>query len=469
MDSQPISPSDSDAAGSVAPELRHACDHSNPQQCQHQTISNVFVSKEEVLSRKIDDTLIKAVFPFPPSRQKVLEALGEEQTLKLIGQALPVDDFKNQELGIQRSLEQKQLNIGFVPITCATPIIMAEAMGFYRRHDLQVQLCKAEGWPTVRDWAVQSQVEASHMLCPMPLAISLGMEDFKEPFVMPAVEDNNGSALTLHRRYADIVEGQQLRGLTLAIPYRYSMHNYLLRYYLAEMGLHPDSDVRIVECPPPQMLKALERGDVDGYFAPDPFNQRAVYDGIGFIFLLSKDIWDGHPCCAFSVSQHFIEKSPNTFHALYNSIVDATLFCSSPSNRKHISRVVAEEKYLHQPVELLEQILVGDYPDGRGNTRHDHRRIDFDPFPWQSMAVWILTQMKRWNQIDKNFNYRDVAEQVYLAEACNRQIEHLGYKKRSRNYRSHTIMGKTFDPFKAEQYEVGFSIRTLPSDSLEAH
>ena len=200
---------------------------------------------------------------------------------------------------------------------------------------------------------------------------------------------------------------------------------------------------------------------MDGYLAPDPFNQRAVYENVGYIFKLTKDIWDGHPCCAFAISKEFTTTFPNTFHALFKSIVDATHFSSDKSNRREIAKAIAPKNYLNQPVIVLEQVLTGRFADGLGKIQNVPDRIDFDPFPWHSMAVWILTQMKRWKHVESDFDYHQVAEQVYLAGECDRFIEELGYEKRGKTYRKHVIMGKEFDPGKPEEYMRSFPINNL--------
>ncbi len=94
------------------------------------------------------------------------------------------------------------------------------------------------------------------------------------------------------------------------MPFDYSMHNFLLRYYVAEHGLDPDTDIQIRVTPPPEMVANLRAGNIDGFLGPDPFNQRAVYDEVGFIHMLSKDLWDGHPCCAFGVSDGVHQGEP---------------------------------------------------------------------------------------------------------------------------------------------------------------
>jgi nitrate/nitrite transport system substrate-binding protein len=239
------------------------------------------------------------------------------------------------------------------------------------------------------------------------------------------------------------------------------MHNYLLRYYLAEGGVHPDKDVEIRVVPPPEMVANLKAGNVDGYLAPDPFNQRAVYENAGFIFKLTKEIWDGHPCCAFAISKEFTTTYPNTFLALFKSIVDATHYSSVKSNRKEIAKAIAPKNYLNQPRIVLEQVLTGRYADGLGNIKNVPDRIDFDPFPWHSMALWILTQMKRWKHVDTNFDYQKVAKEVYLAAQCDDLIEELGYNKNGKTKKKHIIMGKEFNPEEPEKYMKSFPINNL--------
>jgi NMT1-like family len=207
--------------------------------------------------------------------------------------------------------------------------------------------------------------------------------------------------------------------------------------------------VQIRVVPPPEMVANLRAGNVDGYLAPDPFNQRAVYEGEGFIFMLSKDIWPGHPCCAFAVRKDFAEKYPNTFQALFKAIVDATNYAHDASHRKEIAKAIAPRNFLNQPVEVLEQVLTGVYPDGLGNTKNVPDRIDFDPFPYHSMAIWILTQMKRWGYIKQEVDYKKIAQEVYLASGCREVMRSLGYRAPSQDSVKHQFAfgkNKTFDP-----------------------
>lgn len=434
----------------------------HPQAVQHTPTSPPATSSEEQLTSAIELAVERAIFGGNElARRRFLQLTGLNSAAALIKSVFPLDAAiaMAQERG--QGIEKKDLVVSFIPITCATPIIMAEPMGFYAKYGLNVTVRRAAGWAVVRDWAINKEVDATHMLSPMPLAITLGAGSPTVPYLMPAVENINGQAITLHNKHKGVRGPQDMKGFRFCVPFDYSMHNYLLRYYLAEGGLHPDKDVQIRIVPPPEMVANLKAGNVDGYLAPDPFNQRAVYENAGFIFLLSKEIWAGHPCCAFAISQEFAKTYPNTFMALFKAIVEATHFASQAENRAAIATAIAPKNYLNQPVTVLEQVLTGTYADGLGNIKEVPDRISFDPLPWHSMALWILTQMKRWKHIDGDLDYKKVAEQVYLAAECHKVSRELGYPSHERTYTTHTILGKVFDPERAAEYAKSFSISNL--------
>ena len=246
---------------------------------------------------------------------------------------------------------------------------------------------------------------------------------------------------------------------SVAVPFDYSMHNYLLRYYLAEAGLDPDTDVQIRAVPPPEMVANLRADNIDGFLAPDPVNQRAVFDGVGFIHILSRDIWDGHPCCAFAASKAFVTEMPNTYAALLRGIIEATAFATKAENRKQIAEAIAPANYLNQPQVVVEQVLTGTFADGLGAIIKQPNRVDFDPFPWESFAVWIMTQMKRWGQIKGDVDYAGVAKQVFLATDAAKFMKDAGLVVPTATTKTFAVMGKAFDPTKPEEYLKSFPIK----------
>jgi nitrate/nitrite transport system substrate-binding protein len=413
---------------------------------------------EQRYERIVQSAVMRAVFPQDEQRRAFLGAVGWSTAAAAISTLFPIG-AATEAFAAGGKIEKTKLKVGFIPITCATPIIMAKPLGFYKKHGLDVDVIKTAGWAVVRDKTLNKEYDAAHMLSPMPLAITLGAGSNPIPYTMPAVENINGQAITLAMKHKDKRDPKSWKGFKFAVPFDYSMHNYLLRYYLAENGIDPDKDVQIRSVPPPEMVANLRANNIDGFLAPDPVNQRAVYDGVGFIHILSKDIWDRHPCCAFAASQEFVSKTPNTYAALLKAIIDATAYATKQENRKEIAKAIAPANYLNQPVTVVEQVLTGTYADGLGNIRKVPDRIDFDPFPWESFAVWILTQMKRWGQIKGEVDYKKVAQQVYLATDTAKLMKEVGLTPPTATTKTFVVMGKKFDPDKPEEYIKSFAIK----------
>ena len=414
---------------------------------------------ESLAGRAVESAIVRALLPQDALRRRFLEAVGAGTAMAAISTFFPVGAAKEVFAEGAGKIEKTKLKVGFIPITCATPIIMAHPMGFYSRHGLDVEVVKTAGWAVVRDKTLNKEYDAAHMLSPMPLAITLGAGAQPIPYTMPAVENINGQAITLAIRHKEKRDPKQWKGFKFAVPFDYSMHNYLLRYYVAEYGLDPDRDIQIRVVPPPEMVANLRADNIDGFLAPDPVNQRAVYDGVGFIHTLSKDIWEGHPCCAFAASREFVTQTPNTYRALLKAIIDATAFARKPENRKQIAEAIAPANYLNQPVTVVEQVLTVTFADGLGNVRKVPDRIDFDPFPWHSFAVWILTQMKRWGQVKGDFSYEKVAREVFLATDTAKLMKEVGLAPPAATSKKFTVMKKEFDPAKPDAYLASFAIK----------
>lgn len=358
-------------------------------------------------------------------------------------------------------LEKTDLQIGFIPITCATPIIMSEPLGFYQKYGFNAKVVKMPSWGAVRDSAIAGELDAYHMLAPMPIAMTLGLGSAAFGVKLASIENINGQAITVAERHKGSVNGPaDFKGFTIGVPFPYSMHNLLLRYYLATGGIDPDVDVKIRPVPPPDSIAQMVAGDIDAYLMPDPFNQRAVYEGAGFIHMITKELWPGHPCCAFAASDEWISANPNTFRALNKSIIEAAGYARDPQNRPEIAAAISERAFLNQPVEVVEAVLTGNFDDGNGNTLSVPDRIDFDPYPWQSFANWISSQLVRWDLQGDGLaakaipeqGYDTVGQEIFLTDLARELAEELGQTPPSEIYRTEDLKFDSFDPADPDAY-----------------
>lgn len=417
-------------------------------------------SEFEAYSREfIEATLVKALFPQDAQRRRFLRAVGKGTAMAAISSVLPVASLQAMAQD-KAPLEKTNLKIGFIPITCATPLIMAHPLGFYSKQGLNVEVIKTAGWALIRDKMINKEYDATHFLSPMPLAMSMGVGSAPVAMNVATIQNTNGQAITLHVKHKDKRDPKSWKGFKFAVPFEFSMHNFLLRYYVAEAGLNPDTDIQIRVVPPPEMVANLRAGNIDGFLGPDPFNQRAVFEEVGFLHLLTKDLWSGHPCCAFGTSTEFIRQNPNTFAALFRSVLTAAAMARQPKNRELIAKVIAPQAYLNQPETVIAQVLTGKFADGLGKIQNVPDRADFDPMPWQSMAVWMLTQMQRWGYVKGEVDYKQIAEKVFLLTDARRLMKELDMPvPAGSGYIKHTIMGRVFDPAKPKEYLDSFAIR----------
>ena len=420
-------------------------------------------STEATAGAAVRTAVERAVFGGEAGRRRVIQAVGAGAAVAALSHVFPV--LRAQEALAQATAapapatEKKDLKLGFIAITCATPIILAAPMGFYARNGLNVEVVRTAGWAVIRDKSLNGEYDAAHMLSPMPLALTLGAGASPTPWNVAAIENINGQAITLALKHKENRDPKNWKGMKFGIPFDYSMHAYLLRYYLAEAGLDPDRDVQLRVIPPPEMVANLRAENIDGFLGPDPFNQRAVYDGVGFIHLLTRELWDGHPCCAFAVPPRMVRETPATYQALLKSVVEATAYANKAENRKDIAGVVAAQNYLNQPVTVVEQALTGTYADGLGGVKRVPDRVSFEPFPYQSMALWIMTQMKRWGQVKGDLQWADVAKQVYLDTGAAAVMKEQGLAPPTDTLKTFVVMGKPFTPKDPEGYVNSFAIR----------
>jgi len=418
-----------------------------------------YEGEENFMDRSVESAVVHALFPDAPLRRGFLKAVGARTALAAIASVFP--------LGMAQAiakepgpLEKKELTLGFVPITCTIPLLLAEAMGEYRKEGLGVKLVRTPGWSLARDNLVNGQYDASHMVLAMPMTMTLGVGAPPVKTYTSLVQNINGDALTLHVKHKDRRDPKTWKGFRFGIPHDHSVHAMLLRYYLAEHGLDPDKDVELRVFPPPDSVANMAAGNLDGMFFAEPWNQRAVFEGVGFLQTLSRDIFPDHPCCVLSVTDRMLNEAPNAYGAMFRAVARAAAFADKYENRQQVAELMAPREYLNQPLPVLQQVLLGRYADGLGKVVERKDRIGFQALPQESTAVWLLSQLKRWGVVPAQVDLNAVAREVFRSTDARKRMEDMGLAVPPATTR-HTVMGKVFDARKPDEYIKGFAIRRI--------
>ena len=342
-------------------------------------------------------------------------------------------------------LERTKLKVGFIPIIDCAPVVLADELGAFERLGLEVEICREVSWANVRDKLALGVLDAAHILSPLPLAITLGIDSVSVPLVNVMTLQLNGNALTLSqglwremeetapdlvagghppltaRALAAVARKRAAAGapqLVLASVFPYSAQNYMLRLWLTSGGLDPDRDVRLTVVPPPHTVAHLSGGVIDGYCVGEPWNQRAAVLGIGRIALTGPDIWKGMPEKVLGTTEAWAEKNPFTLRALIKALLEACQWLDEPSNRAEAARVLARPRYLNTPAEVIARTLdLADF--------HVFHR-NYANFPWRSHADWFLAQMVRWGQCASSIDIEAVSDRVYRTDIFRAAAAEMG-------------------------------------------
>ena len=408
-------------------------------------------SAENAISDGVETALLHGLFPDSVLRRTLLKQVGAAVLLGSLSALLPIETLKAiaQE---KKPLEKTKLNVGFLPITCAAPLIYGEQLGSYAAQGLEVSLQKVAGIALIRDKMINGELDVSQQVMPVALTMSAGLGGNAQSIKVLTILNQNGNSLVLANKHKDNRDPKNWKGFTFAVPFDQSHQAMQLRNYLAAHGLDPDKDVAYRVVPPTEYVSNLRVGSIDGFFGGEPGGQRAVYEGAGFIHLISKDIWDGHPCCSVTAAESWITEHPNTFMAFYRAIVSASLHVSDRNNRPGMAKVLAQPQYLNAPEPVIEQVITGRYADGLGEVKEDARRVDYQPFPHYAAAVWLMTQLRRWNILKEDIDYKKLAEQVMLATNAATILRESGVTPPPVGFGKEIILGSEFDSDKPEAY-----------------
>lgn len=211
--------------------------------------------QDAVVARALESSVMRGIFKNDLSRRSFLRQVGVAATAGLISQIFPFNSLHAMAEDARKKIEKRSLKIGFVPITCATPIVAGHALGFYQKYGLDVEIIKTAGWAVARDNCLNGNYDGSHLLFPMPKSMSLGLGSTRQAWRTISNVNTNGQAIVLANQHRDKRDPKQWRGMRFAVPFEYSMHNFLLRILVADAGLDPDRDIQIRVIPPPEMVR----------------------------------------------------------------------------------------------------------------------------------------------------------------------------------------------------------------------
>lgn len=340
-------------------------------------------------------------------------------------------------------VEKDELTFGFIKLTDMAPLAVAYENGYFEDEGLFVTLEAQANWKVLLDGVISGELDGAHMLAGQPLAATIGYGT-QAHIITPFSMDLNGNAITVSNEIWDqmkpniplmenglpqhpisasalapVVEDYKDQGIpfNMGMVFPVSTHNYELRYWLAAGGLQPGyyspddisgqigADVLLSVTPPPQMPATMEAGTIFGYCVGEPWNQQAVFKGIGVPVITDYQLWKNNPEKVFGITKDFAEENPNTTLALTKALIRAAIWLdeNENANRPEAVEILSRSEYVGADYDVIANSMTGTFEFEKG----DKRAIpDFNVFfrynatyPFYSDAIWYLTQMRRWGQI----------------------------------------------------------------------
>jgi nitrate/nitrite transport system substrate-binding protein len=324
--------------------------------------------------------------------------------------------------------ELEEVKIGFIPLTDCASVVMASVLGFDKKYGVKIIPTKEASWAGVRDKLVNGDLHMAHVLYGLIYGVQMGTAGPKKDMAVLMSLNHNGQAITLSKSLADkgAVDGPSLaklmakekREYTFAGTFPTGTHAMWMHYWLAAAGINPLSGAKLITVPPPQMVANMRVGNMDGFCVGEPWNHRAIMDGIGITANTTQDIWQDHPEKVLGCTAEFTKKYPNTTRAVMMAVLEASRWIDAGlQNKLKMAETVSAKSYINTGVDAINQRILGRYQNGLGKTWDDPNHMKFFNdgkvnFPYLSDGMWFLTQHKRWGLIKEHPDYLGIAKQI---------------------------------------------------------
>jgi nitrate/nitrite transport system substrate-binding protein len=372
--------------------------------------------------------------------------------------------------------EKKEVKIGFIPLTDCASVVMASVLGFDKKYGIKITPNKEASWAGVRDKLVNGELDMAHVLYGLIYGVHMGTAGPKKDMAVLMSLNNNGQAISLSKALADkgAVDGPSLarlmarekREYTFAGTFPTGTHAMWMHYWLAAAGINPMSEAKLITVPPPQMVANMRVGNMDGFCVGEPWNHRAIMDGIGITANTTQDIWRDHPEKTLGTTADFVKKYPNTTRAVMMAVLEASRWIdASLQNKLKMAETVAEKSYINTSVDVINQRILGRYQNGMGKTWDDPNHMKFFNdgavnFPYLSDGMWFITQHKRWGLIKEHPDYLKIAKEINQIDLYKQVATAMNISVPKDPMRTSKLMdGVVWDGKDPKKYADGFKIR----------
>ncbi len=392
------------------------------------------------------------------------------------------------------ALETKAAKLGFIALTDAAPLFVADEKGFFKKHGMtEVEVLKQSSWGTTRDNLVLGSkangIDGAHILTPMPYLISTGAmtaNNVPTPMFILARLNLGGQCISVANEYKDLKVGldnkafgkallakrvKTGKAVNAAMTFPGGTHDMWIRYWMAAGGVDPNKDITTIVVPPAQMVANMKVGSMDAFCVCEPWNRQLINQKIGYTALTTSEIWQNHPEKSFAMRADYVTANPNATKALLKAVMEAQMWCEDPKNRAEVAEICSRRRWINAPLEDVIDRVKGDFDYGTGrvvtNSPHQMRFWkDNASYPFQSHDLWFLTENQRWGYLPSGLDTKSWISKVNREDLWKVAAKELGVsdkdipKSTSRGIEKF-FDGKVFDPTNPKKYLDSLEIKNV--------
>lgn len=423
----------------------------------------------------------------PLSRRHLIQRAGALGSVALAGSLLGT------RAQASTALETKAAKLGFIALTDAAPLFVADEKGFFKKHGMtEVEVLKQSSWGTTRDNLVlgsaKGGIDGGHILTPMPYLITTGAvtpNNVPVPMNILARLNLGGQGISVGAEYADLKVGTDTKAFGKALaakrgsgkPVNAAMtfpggtHDLWIRYWLAAGGVDPNKDISTIVVPPAQMVANMKVGSMDTFCVCEPWNRQLINQKIGYTAITTSELWMNHPEKAFAMRADYVQANPNATQALIKAVMEAQMWCEDPANRAEVAEICSRRRWINAPVADVIDRVKGDFDYGTGrveaNSKFQMRFWkDQASYPFQSHDLWFLTENMRWGYLPTSLDTKALIAKVNREDLWRAAAKDLGVAAKdiptSTSRGAETFFdGKVFDPANPKKYLDSLAIKTV--------
>ncbi|NIM41309.1 MAG: ABC transporter substrate-binding protein [Hydrogenophaga sp.] len=423
----------------------------------------------------------------PLSRRRLIQQAGA------LGSAALAGGLLSTRVHAATALETKAAKLGFIALTDAAPLFVADEKGFFKKHGMtEVEVLKQSSWGTTRDNIVlgsaKGGIDGGHILTPMPYLITTGAvtpNNVPVPMNILARLNLGGQGISVGAEYADLKVGTDTKAFGKALAAKRSSgkavnaamtfpggtHDLWIRYWLAAGGVDPNKDISTIVVPPAQMVANMKVGSMDTFCVCEPWNRQLINQKIGYTAITTSELWMNHPEKALALRADYVQANPNATQALLKAVMEAQMWCEDPANRAEVAEICSRRRWINAPVADVIDRVKGDFDYGTGrveaNSKFQMRFWkDQASYPFQSHDLWFLTENMRWGYLPTSLDTKALITKVNREDLWRAAAKDLGVAAKdipaSTSRGVETFFdGKVFDPANPKKYLDSLAIKTV--------